>query len=137
MGMRFRKSFKLGGGARINLSKSGIGYSFGVKGARFTKKAGGGTRSTYSLPGTGISYVQESGNRSGRRTKTGVGSRSGAGSGGKIWLWILGGLFIFPLPLTILLLRRKRLAKPIKYGIIAVAWLFYLTAVISATGAPN
>lgn len=37
MGFRFRKSINLGGGVRINLSKSGIGYSFGVPGLRYTK----------------------------------------------------------------------------------------------------
>lgn len=137
MGMRFRKSFKLGGGARINLSKSGIGYSFGTKGVRFTKKAGGGTRSTYSLPGTGISYVQESSNRSGRKTRNGSGSRSEAGSGGKIWLWILGWLFIFPLPLTILLLRSRKLKRGIVYGIIAAAWLFFLLIAIGSTGSES
>ena len=36
MGFRFRKSINLGGGVRINFSKSGIGYSFGVLGLRYT-----------------------------------------------------------------------------------------------------
>ena len=52
MGFRFRKSFGAGS-FRVNLSKSGIGYSVGGKGFRFTKKAGGGTRTTASIPGTG------------------------------------------------------------------------------------
>ena len=30
MGFRYRKSINLGGGFRINLSKSGVGYSWGV-----------------------------------------------------------------------------------------------------------
>lgn len=59
MGFRFRKSINLGG-FRINLSKSGIGYSFGVPGMRYTKKAKGGHRATLSIPGTGISYVKDS-----------------------------------------------------------------------------
>lgn len=61
MGFRFRKSIKLGGGFRINLSKSGVGYSWGTKGMRFTKSSNGRKRTTYSIPGTGISYVSESG----------------------------------------------------------------------------
>ncbi len=65
MGFRYRKSIHLGGGFRINLSKSGIGYSWGVKGFRITKTARGTTRRTVSLPGTGISYVQETGKRGG------------------------------------------------------------------------
>lgn len=63
MGFRFRKSFGKGP-FRINISKSGIGYSVGVKGARITKTAKGTKRTTLSLPGTGLSYVSEtSGNR--------------------------------------------------------------------------
>ena len=68
MGFRFRKSINLGGGFRINLSKSGIGYSFGTKGFRVTKKAKGGTRYTASIPGTGISYVEETGKKSQSRS---------------------------------------------------------------------
>ena len=61
MGWRFRKSINLGFGFRVNLSKSGIGYSWGFPGYRKTWKANGGTRTTYSFPGTGISYVEDSG----------------------------------------------------------------------------
>ncbi len=64
MGFRYRKSINLGGGFRINLSKSGVGYSWGVKGYRVTKTANGRTRRTMSIPGTGISYVSESGKKS-------------------------------------------------------------------------
>ena len=63
MGLRFRKSINLGGGFRINLSKSGIGYSWGVKGFRLTKTSKGTTRRTATIPGTGISYVSESGKK--------------------------------------------------------------------------
>lgn len=64
MGFRFRKSVKLPGGIRINTSKSGIGYSYGAKGYRVTKTAKGTTRTTVSVPGTGISYVEETKNMS-------------------------------------------------------------------------
>lgn len=63
MGFRFRKSINLGGGFKVNLSKSGIGYSWGTKGYRVTKTSRGTTRRTASIPGTGISYVSESGKR--------------------------------------------------------------------------
>jgi len=59
MGLRFRKSINLGGGARLNISKSGIGYSMGTKGFRATKTSRGSIRTTASIPGTGISYVSE------------------------------------------------------------------------------
>lgn len=59
MGFRYRKSVKLGG-LRINFSKSGIGYSYGVKGLRYTKTAKGKDRVTASIPGTGLSWTTES-----------------------------------------------------------------------------
>jgi hypothetical protein len=58
MGLRFRKSFTFGP-LRINVSKSGIGFSLGVKGFRVGRSAKGKTTATVSLPGTGLSYVQD------------------------------------------------------------------------------
>lgn len=60
MGFRIRKSFNLGDGFRVTLSKTGIGYSWGVPGQLITKTARGSIRRTYSIPGTGIGYVAES-----------------------------------------------------------------------------
>ncbi|HOB29851.1 MAG TPA: DUF4236 domain-containing protein [Bacillota bacterium] len=59
MGFSFRKSKKIGKNTRINLSKSGVSLSTGVKGARVSvnKK---GTRKTFSIPGTGIRYTKYS-----------------------------------------------------------------------------
>ena len=56
MGMRYRKSLKFGP-LRVNLSKSGVGYSVGNKIYRVTKKANGGMRTTATLPG--ISDVKD------------------------------------------------------------------------------
>lgn len=66
MGFRFRKSISLGP-FRLNFSKSGVGYSFGGKGFRVTKTATGRTRTTASIPGTGISYVKETGTKRKKR----------------------------------------------------------------------
>lgn len=66
MGFRYRKSINLGHGFRINISKSGIGYSWGVKGARITKTARGTIRATAYIPGTGLSYTAET--RTGHRS---------------------------------------------------------------------
>lgn len=60
MGFRFRKTFGKGP-FKMTVSKSGVGYSVGGKGFRVTKKAGGGTRTTASIPGTGISYTKDHG----------------------------------------------------------------------------
>ena len=66
MGLRIRKSWGAGP-VRFNLSKSGIGGSIGVKGARLTRTANGRTRSTLSIPGSGISYVTESSGKRGQK----------------------------------------------------------------------
>jgi len=60
MGFRFRKS-KNFGPFRVNASKSGIGWSVGTKGVRYTKRADGKTQTTLNIPGTGISYVDVKG----------------------------------------------------------------------------
>lgn len=44
----------------------------------------------------------------------------------KTWLWVLGWICIFPVPLTVLMLRKKDMKPGVKYGIIAVAWIIYL-----------
>lgn len=68
MGFRYRKS-KSFGPARINVSKSGLGYSIGTKWFRYTKTANGRTRKTYSIPGTGISYVDEKSSNNNNKNK--------------------------------------------------------------------
>jgi Protein of unknown function (DUF4236) len=67
MGLRFRKSFKLAPGVRLNLSGSGIGLAVGPRGASLSF----GSRGTYlnaGIPGTGISARQRVGSsRAGSR----------------------------------------------------------------------
>ena len=41
-----------------------------------------------------------------------------------LW-WILGWIFIFPLPLTILLVRNKKMSAAARFIIIAAAWVIY------------
>lgn len=57
MGLRFRKSIKLGGGVKLNINKKSVGISAGVKGARVTVNSKGRRTTTVGIPGTGISYV--------------------------------------------------------------------------------
>ena len=52
----------------------------------------------------------------------------------RTWLWVIGWIFIFPLPLTILLLRNKKLNKIVKIVIIVIAWIFYIAVFSSASG---
>jgi hypothetical protein len=56
MGLRFRRSFQLFPGVRLNLSGKGASASFGIPGA--TVNLGSrGIRSTIGIPGTGLSYT--------------------------------------------------------------------------------
>ncbi|MEN8434077.1 DUF4236 domain-containing protein [Clostridium septicum] len=67
MGFRKSKSF---GPFRVNVSKSGIGWSVGTKGIRFTKRADEKKQTTLSIPGTGLSYVDVSGNKKNSSTNS-------------------------------------------------------------------
>jgi hypothetical protein len=58
MGFRFRRSFKVLPGMRVNLGKRGASITAGVRGAHITHGVGG-TRATVGLPGTGVSYTQK------------------------------------------------------------------------------
>lgn len=48
----------------------------------------------------------------------------------KTWLYVMGWIFIFPLPLTIIL-KNKNINNALKYGIIIVAWLLYAGIIVS------
>lgn len=61
MGMRFRRSIKLGPGVRFNLSKTGIGISAGLKGARYSVHSSGRQTTAARLPGTGVYYMKQTG----------------------------------------------------------------------------
>ncbi len=57
-GFRFRKSFTLLPGIKINLSKSGVSTSVGKKGATVNLSSKGTTGSV-GVPGTGMSYRKQ------------------------------------------------------------------------------
>ena len=55
----------------------------------------------------------------------------------KTWLWVLGWIFIFPIPLTILMLnspKTKNIDSRARIGIIVVGWLIYLAIGLSGVG---
>jgi Tfp pilus assembly protein PilF len=117
MGFRFKRSVKLFGGLRLNLSKSGVGNSGGVPGFRVSAGPSG-VRRTLSLPGTGISFVSQSGTgRAGkqRRRSNSVSGlteynkralvlrqlpRQVKGDGLDVALFVVGVGFIFAFPVV-------------------------------------
>lgn len=60
MSWRFRKIFRAGP-VRINLSKSGWGWSMGIPGLRYGVSAKGRRYVTYGIPGTGLYNIQDLG----------------------------------------------------------------------------
>jgi hypothetical protein len=59
MGWSYRKSVNLGP-FRVNISKSGIGYSVGGMGFRTGVSSRGRNYRSFSLPGTGVRYYSSS-----------------------------------------------------------------------------
>jgi hypothetical protein len=55
MGFYYRKSLHVGP-FRVNVSKSGLGYSVGGRGFRTGVSARGRRYTTFSIPGTGMGY---------------------------------------------------------------------------------
>ncbi|MGZ8629808.1 MAG: DUF4236 domain-containing protein [Actinomycetota bacterium] len=66
MGFRLYRSVKLGKGVRLNLSKTGIGVSAGIPGARYSVHSSGRTTRTVGVPGSGVSYRQDTYSKGGR-----------------------------------------------------------------------
>ncbi|MFZ5911682.1 MAG: DUF4236 domain-containing protein [Chloroflexota bacterium] len=83
MPIRFRRSFKIAPGIRLNLSKSGTSMTLGKRGAS-VNVGKRGVRGTVGIPGTGISYT--------------TGSAAPKASGGHGCLYYL---FIWPFVITI------------------------------------
>ena len=44
----------------------------------------------------------------------------------KTWLWVLGWIFIFPLPLTLIIAKNPNMNKALKIIIIVAAWVAYV-----------
>lgn len=71
MAFRARKSVKLGPGARLNLSKTGIGASVGPRGARYSVHSSGRRTTSVGVPGSGVGYVKTRGGGASRKASAG------------------------------------------------------------------
>ncbi len=69
--LRFRRSFKLAPGVRLNLNKRSVGLSAGVRGARVSVNSDGRSTRSIGIPGTGLSYRTQT---RGRRHTTASGA---------------------------------------------------------------
>ena len=139
MGFRFNKSIRIGKNFRVNLSKSGIGYSFGVKGYRVAKTAKVNIRQTASIPGTGISYVEEHKPNKNKFNNQKPPNRSKIKI---ILLCILAFIFFEFIPAIVatIFLKKSNLKKSLKITFIALSWilnLFFIGATSYTNPNPN
>jgi len=116
MAWRFRRSLKLGP-IRLNLSKSGVDYSAGVRGFRVGKDAKGRSYTAASIPGTGIynrQYWSDS-NLTTRSTElpTSPILKTGAGNGFKLVLAFICGGIVFSLITAMLISRPSSQPAPV------------------------
>ena len=63
-GIRYHKQINLGKFLRLNISKTGIGLSVGIRGLRYTRGSSG-TFLTVGLPGSGLRYQKKLSNKKG------------------------------------------------------------------------
>ena len=104
MAWRFRKSFNFGP-LKLNLSKSGVGTSIGVRGFRVGTDAKGRSYTATSIPGTGLyrrTYSSQGkaagGDAAGMSgTATGRGNGTGLALGMLALAFMAGGLVVFML----------------------------------------
>ncbi len=64
MGLKFRKSYKIAPGVKVNINKKSSSISFGGKGIHHSISSTGQKSTSVGVPGSGISYTHFSGNRS-------------------------------------------------------------------------
>ena len=73
-----------------------------------------------------IDYSDLTSNTSGYYDASDVPPSSAPKKKAPIWLWVLGWLFIFPLPLSILIFRNQKMNNILRAAIMALAWSYYL-----------
>lgn len=89
MGFRFRKSFKIAPGVKLNLGKKSAGISVGGKGFRKSFSTSGRSTTSIGVPGTGLSYVSTSSGSSKSKKSSNKGSGSDMSSSKKSGCWII------------------------------------------------
>ena len=114
MGLNFRKSVKIDKNTRMNFSKSGVGVSTGVKGARVSVGPRG-VRRTVGIPGTGIYATQQISGKKVKQSRQINTKHSAEWYIFSIIVAIMVGVAIFIPPLTILF-----------FSIIGISFIGYL-----------
>ena len=91
MGLRFRKSIKIGKETKLNIGKKGISTTIGTKGLHYTVHSSGKKTKSAGIPGTGLSYVSSTGPED--QPAKSERSQRYRSKARKIWGWIGCGFF--------------------------------------------
>ena len=102
MGFRFRRSFKIAPGLKVNFNKNSVGLTAGTRGAHYTINSKGKKTKSVGIPGTGLSYTETTGGTK-RTNSTGGSSSMDTKSTGKSngCLTIVGIIFLIALAIAI------------------------------------
>ncbi|MEE0963680.1 MAG: DUF4236 domain-containing protein [Ruminococcus bromii] len=139
MGFRFRKSFKIAPGVKVNFNKKSTGITFGGKGFHYTINSKGKKTTSVGIPGTGLSYSTSSGGKSKKQTKTSQGCENVMNTTNtqkwyqKTGYIILLLVLFFPVGIF-LMWKYTNWNKKVKIAISVILALFF---VISLFSSPN
>lgn len=137
MGLRFRKSFKIAPGVKLNLNKKSTSVTFGGKGFHHTISSTGKKTTTVGVPGTGISYSKTSGGNRGKSSSSHTTQNSSfipdpPQQNNKKWHektgWIIFFLIVF-FPIGLFLMWKSNWKKAPKiivsalYGVALIAYI--------------
>lgn len=83
MGLRFRKSFKIAPGVKLNVNKKSIGMTFGGKGVHYTVNSSGRRTTSVGVPGTGLYYqdIKNTSTKSSTKATSNQGFSQSSGQG--------------------------------------------------------
>ncbi|MBO5934043.1 MAG: DUF4236 domain-containing protein [Clostridia bacterium] len=135
MGFRFRKSFKIAPGVKVNFNKKSAGVTLGGKGFHYTINSKGKRTTSVGMPGTGLSYSTTSGGNSTTKTKNSQGSTETMSSSNKKWYQKTGYIILllvlfFPVGLF-LMWKYTNWGKKVKIAISVIFALLFIIAVAS------
>lgn len=146
MGLRFRKSFKIAPGVKLNFGKKSQSITFGGKGVHYTVNSKGKTTKSIGIPGSGLYYTETSNSGSGsmqdeNRSNTGGFNIKNMGCLGWILILVLGliamtfaialypAFWILAIPATIYFLKSKKYSKFRKRNI-AICSIIFITSLL-------
>lgn len=130
MGFRFRKSFKIAPGVKLNLNKKSTGITFGAKGVHYTMNSKGKNTFSAGVPGTGLYYTSTSGG-SKKPNKNKLKGNNMKWYKKPVWIIVL--VFFLPLIGLYILWKNTNWNKIIKIALTVLTCFIWMIALISSS----